>query len=77
MARPETEQATQATRVTADEVRERLRSGEALIFVDTRNPQAWKAAQTKMPDAIRVPAENAEAYLAEIPRDRTIITYCT
>lgn len=70
-------QTTHVTRVTTDEVLERLRRGAPLVFVDTRNPQAWKMAQTKMPEAIRVPAEGAEQHLSEIPRDRTIITYCT
>ena len=31
----------EATRVTVDEVRERMDRGEQFTFVDTRNPQAW------------------------------------
>ena len=67
----------QPTRVTADEVLERLQRGELLTFLDARNPQAWSEAQTKLPGALRVPADEVEKYLPTIPRDRTVITYCT
>lgn len=67
----------EATRVTVDEVRERMDRGEQFAFVDTRNPQAWGEAETKLPGAVRVPADELEQHLSEIPRDRAVITYCT
>ena len=51
--------------------------GEQFTFVDARNPQAWAEAETKLPGAIRVPAAEVAQHLAEIPHDRTVITYCT
>jgi rhodanese-related sulfurtransferase len=66
-----------ATRVTVEEVLERRRRGEPLAFLDTRNPQAWSAAQTKLPGALRIPTDEVAAHLPEIPHDRTVITYCT
>ncbi|HKZ80008.1 MAG TPA: hypothetical protein VJ124_17170 [Pyrinomonadaceae bacterium] len=69
--------AMEATRVTVDELRERMDRGERLSYVDTRNPKAWAAAETKLLEAIRVPADEVQKHLAEIPRDRTVITYCT
>lgn len=67
----------EATRITVDEVRERLDRGEEFAFVDTRNPKAWAESEQKLPHAIRVPAEELAAHLNEIPRDRAVITYCT
>jgi len=67
----------EATRVTVDEVKERMNRGEEFTFIDTRNPKAWGEAQTKLPGAIRVPADEVEEHVSEIPRDRTAITYCT
>jgi rhodanese-related sulfurtransferase len=67
----------ETTRVTVDEVKERMDRGEAFTFVDTRNPKAWAEADTKLPGAIRVPANEVEQQLDQIPRDRTVITYCT
>ena len=65
------------TRVTVDEVRERMSRGEQFTFVDTRNPKAWGESDRKLPGALRVPADEAEKHLDEIPRDRAAITYCT
>jgi rhodanese-related sulfurtransferase len=68
-------------RVTAEEVMRRMDRGEAVIFVDTRNPQAWSESNEKLPGAIRIPAGEVERHLNEIPKsgpkDRWIVTYCT
>ena len=70
-------QSIEATRITVDEVKQRLDRGEQFTFVDSRNPKAWAEAESKLPGAIRVPAEELEQHLAEIPKDRAVITYCT
>jgi rhodanese-related sulfurtransferase len=69
--------AVEATRITIDEVKERMGRGEQFAFVDTRNPVAWGDSDVKIPGAIRVPANDLEQHLGEIPRDRAVITYCT
>ena len=69
--------AVEATRVTVDEVKERMERGEQFAFVDTRNPQAWGESDVKLPGAVRVPAGELDQHLDEIPRDRAVITYCT
>ena len=70
-------QSMEATRITVDEVKQRLDRGEQFTFVDSRNPKAWAEAESKLPSAIRVPAEELEQHLDEIPKDRTAIIYCT
>lgn len=67
----------EATRVTVEEVKERMDRGEQFTFVDTRNPNAWEQATTKLPGAIRVPENEVAQHVSEIPRDRAAITYCT
>jgi len=67
----------EATRVTVDEVKQRMDRGESFTFVDTRNPKAWGEAKTKLPGAIRIAAEEVEDHVDEIPHDRSVITYCT
>jgi rhodanese-related sulfurtransferase len=67
----------EATRITVDEVGERMNRGEQFAFVDTRNPTAWGEADQKLPGAIRVPAEEVDQHVSEIPHDRAVITYCT
>ncbi|HEX6730089.1 MAG TPA: rhodanese-like domain-containing protein [Pyrinomonadaceae bacterium] len=70
-------EAMEPTRVTVDELTTRLDRGEQFAFVDTRNPKAWGDAESKLPGAIRVSADEVETHLDEIPKDRTVITYCT
>jgi rhodanese-related sulfurtransferase len=65
------------TRVTVDEVKQRMDRGEQFTFVDSRNPQAWGDSDKKLPNAIRVPANELDQHLDEIPKDRAVITYCT
>lgn len=77
MAQPEIGTTRQVTRVTVDEVLERMRRGEPFTFIDTRNPQAWGEAQTKLLGALRVPADEVEEHLPSISHERTVITYCT
>ena len=71
------ESSMEATRITTDEVKERMDRGEQFAFVDTRNPKAWAESDKKLPNAIRVPAEELEQHLNEIPKDRAVLTYCT
>ena len=67
----------EATRLTTDEVKERMDRGEEFAFVDTRNPTAWAESDKKLPNAIRVPAEELDQHVNEIPKDRAVLTYCT
>lgn len=64
-------------RVSAEDVLDRVNRGEDVYFVDTRNPAAWGEADTKLPGAARVPADAVESHLADMPRDRMIVAYCT
>jgi rhodanese-related sulfurtransferase len=66
-----------ATSVSAAEVNRMLEQGAPVTFVDARNPTAWGESAVKLPGAIRVPADEVDRQLDEIPRDGTIITYCT
>jgi rhodanese-related sulfurtransferase len=54
-----------------------MNRGEQFTFVDTRNPTAWGEANEKLPNAVRVAADQVEEHLNEIPKDRAVITYCT
>jgi len=64
-------------RISVAEVRRRMNAGEQLVFIDTRNPQAWGESDVKLPGALRIPLAEAQEHLEEIPRDKPIVTYCT
>jgi superoxide dismutase, Fe-Mn family len=64
-------------RIAPEEVKARLDRGENILFLDTRSPQAWADGTSKMPGAIRLLASEVGNHLRELPRDRTIVAYCT
>lgn len=45
----------EATKLTVDEVSERMERDESLIFLDVRSPEAWDKSQFKIPGAIHCP----------------------
>jgi hypothetical protein len=67
----------EAQRITADDVKRRIDSGEAIAFVDTRADEVWRKAELQIPGSIRVPPEKAEAYLDHVPRRGLVVPYCT
>ena len=66
-----------SNRISADEANARVLAGEPMVFVDSRNPQAWAKSDRKIPGAVRVPADDVESHLTEIDRHSTIVVYCT
>ena len=67
----------QPSRISVEEVKQRMDRHEPVAFVDCRNPTAWEQSNTKLPGAIRIPADAVENNLKKIPSDRLIVTYCT
>jgi rhodanese-related sulfurtransferase len=68
---------TDVNRITVDELRERLERDEPLVFVDARGAEAWSKSDHQIPGSIRVPPDDVDAHVHEIPRGRAIVTYCT
>ena len=66
-----------APRITVDELVNRMKTGEEFTFIDVRNPQAWGESDVKIPGAVRVPADELDLHLSEIPQGRPIVSYCT
>lgn len=64
-------------RISVEELKRRMDAGQHLTIVDTRNPQAWQDAETTLPGAIRVTADDLKKNLKEIPKKNAVIAYCT
>jgi adenylyltransferase/sulfurtransferase len=65
------------TTMTPEQVKEKLDAGQRVTFLDNRSPKAWDASDVKIPGALRVPPAEVEQHLGEVPREGTIVTYCT
>ena len=66
-----------ASPIAVDEVKALLEEGEPITFIDARNPIAWASSKIKLPGAIRVPLDEVDRFVPQLPRDRRLIVYCT
>lgn len=64
-------------RMSPEEVNARSLAGEPILFVDVRKPEAWNHSPHKVPQAIRIPADEIDRRFDELDREATIVTYCT
>ncbi len=65
-------------RITPEQVAERVRRGERVVFLDARSSGAYQAATEEIPASIRVPPGDVDGHLSEIPRDANLlVSYCT
>jgi rhodanese-related sulfurtransferase len=54
-----------------------MEAGGDFTLIDTRNPQAWAQSDVKLPEAIRLPLDQLDQHIHEIPNDKPIVAYCT
>jgi len=52
-----------------------LQNGSDVLVVDARSREAYAAAH--VPGALSIPAETLAKRFADIPRDRTVVVYCS
>jgi rhodanese-related sulfurtransferase len=63
-----------ARRITPAEVRAAMESGRAVI-VDVRGESSYEGGHVR--GALSIPSSEILSRLDELPRDKTIITYCS
>lgn len=59
-----------------EQLKEQL-SAENITILDARSEGGWQAAATKIPGAVRATPDTLEKWAAELPKDRTIVVYCS
>ena len=52
-------------RITQEDLKRRLDAHERLTLIDVRAPNAWKASEVRLPDAVRVPPNEVDADIRE------------
>ena len=73
-ASPEVTYADGARRITINELETLVKNGEAFI-VDVRNQAAYD--QGHIPGSRLIPSAEILNHLNELPKDKTIVTYCS
>jgi membrane protein DedA with SNARE-associated domain len=64
-------------RITPEELKRRIDTGDDVVIVDLRHAADFAEARVSIPGAIRVAVEDIERDHDRIPRDREIILFCT
>ena len=59
--------------ISPEELRRQLQAGQPLTVIDVRGEEAYLAGH--LPGALHIPVDQLPARLAEIPRDRPVVTY--
>jgi rhodanese-related sulfurtransferase len=62
--------------VTADAVKNHMKSGKPLFLINVRHHHDWDTSVMKPMGALRIPDDEMDKHLEEIPRDRPVII-CT
>jgi len=66
---------SEVPRLTPQEVKSLLETGEQIVFVDTRSRAAYE--QDHIPGALSIPLDDVETRYSELPKDKQIVLYCT
>ena len=66
--------AEEARRVNVDELKKLLDAGKAVVY-DTRPKAAYDTEHIK--GALSMPSDQVAAHVDELPKDKTIVFYCT
>ncbi len=68
---------TDSLRITKEDVKRRMDSGEEIVFIDVRNPGPWQQAARKIKGAIRIALNELDKRIESIPQGKPVVTYCT
>ena len=63
-------------RITPEELKQKLDSGEDVMIIDVRHALDFEADPYLIPGTLRIPSEQLESY-PEVPKDREVVVYCT
>jgi len=65
------------SRITVDELKDKLDSGEELVIIDLRHSMDFEADPETIPGAFRMDSRELEEKNDRLPRDREVILFCT
>jgi membrane protein DedA with SNARE-associated domain/rhodanese-related sulfurtransferase len=65
------------SRITVEELKEKMDEGEQVMIVDLRHHLDFDADPETIPGAFRIDAKELEEKNDHLPRDREVILYCT
>jgi 3-mercaptopyruvate sulfurtransferase SseA len=76
-AETQSAQPKEAERITVEELKAKLAKNEPVFIIDSRSQGSYDSSETKIKGSVRIPMDDVESRLSEIPRDKEIVVYCT
>ena len=67
----------QIKRTSVEELKQMIAGRKPVYIIDARSQPSYDKSDTKIKGAVRMPYNEMEPRLKEIPRDKEIILYCT
>jgi len=74
---PEHKVEGEVPRITVEELKARLAKNAPVFIIDSRSQGSYDNSEMKIKGAVRIPMDEIEARLSEIPRNREVVIYCT
>ena len=68
--------AAEAPRISKEELKALMESGDVVIM-DARSKAGWEFSDHKIKGAIRTPLDTIDEWLESIPKDKTLVIYCS
>ena len=63
-------------RIGVREAKRRVVAGDAIVL-DVVAPDTWRELEVAIPGALRIDPREIDARYGELPREKTIVAYCT
>jgi hypothetical protein len=64
-------------RITVAEVLAMLEKHAPVLIVDSRSPGSWESSDKQIKGSVRIPIDEIEARMNDLPKDKEIIIYCS
>ena len=64
-------------RITPAELKRMMDAHGPVTLIDARSPQSWQSSDVEISGSLRVPPDELEQHVSQMPRDRAVVAYCT
>jgi len=64
-------------KITKEELKKRMDNGEPIVLLDVRSHDSYNGSKIKIKGASRKDPLAVDSWQGDLPRDKTIVAYCT
>jgi len=64
-------------RMTVADLMARLEKHTPIVIVDSRSEGSWEGTDKQIKGSIRIPIDQIEPRMSELPKDKEIVIYCS